>query len=117
MADNEGCFVGQYRRDAFPRIIIIVKTFNRKQRQFMCGQITNKTLLAGKYAYYLFNFYFTRGLNLTKFYYIILLLRNTSIYHGLQDKCVVSTCVEFNLYCIMLKHFHASLTVICIIVC
>ena len=37
--------------------------------------------------------------------------------HGLQDKCVVSTCVEFNLYCIMLKHFHASLTPICIIVC
>ena len=35
--------------------------------------------------------------------------------HGLQDKCVVSTCVEFNLYCTMLKHFHTSLTVICII--
>ena len=26
--------------------------------------------------------------------------------HGLQDKCVVSTCVEFDLYCTMLKHFH-----------
>ena len=35
--------------------------------------------------------------------------------HGLQDKCVVSTCVEFNLYCTILKHFHTSLTVICII--
>ena len=37
------------------------------------------------------------------------------INHGLQDKCVVSTCVEFNLYCTMLKHFHTSLIVICII--
>ena len=35
--------------------------------------------------------------------------------HGLQDKCVVSTCVEFNLYCTMLKHFHTSLTVICML--
>ena len=35
--------------------------------------------------------------------------------HGLQDKCVASTCVEFNLYCTMLKDFHTSLTIICII--
>ena len=38
----------------------------------------------------------------------------TSIYidHGLQDKCVMSICDEFNLNCTMLKHFHTSLTVI-----
>ena len=47
--------------------------------------------------------------------FILLVISTYQYVHGLQDKCVVSTCVEFNLYCTMLKHFRTSLNVICII--